>query len=211
VNKLSAERKKITFPSEIYEYLVRKANSSINETFITISFPIIEIKFLNVRRKGSQKTVDWLFEELSKRLVAISKKYGIDVGQSSHRKDLMIDYTTGHSSSTIKLSGYHHIPIKSFGNILAIVVWSYILFILGKKPSEDDEAKRFHKKYTDDFEDFKDYWNRMSRKKIHLKDERSCYICGKPAYSYNKWIYKNKGTSEEVYTPVCKTHRNRLI
>jgi len=211
VKKLSAVRKKITFPSEIYEYLVRKANSSVNETFITISFPIIEIKFLNVRRKGSQKTVDWLFDELSKRLVAISKKYGIDIGQSSHRKDLMIDYSTGSSSSTIKLSGYHHIPIKSFGNILTIVVWSYILFILGKKPSEDEEAKGFHKKYTDSFEDFKDHWNRVARKKIPLKDERSCYICGKPAYTYNIWIYKSKGTSEEVHTPVCKTHKNRLI
>lgn len=211
MNKLSTERKKITFPSEIYEYLVRKANSSLNETFITISFPIIEIKFLNVRRKGSQKTVDWLFDELSKRLVAISKKYGIDVGQKSHRKDLVIDYATGSSSSTIKLSGYHYIPIKSFGNILTIVVWSYILFILGKKPSEDEEAKRFHKKYTDSFEDFKDHWNRTSRKKFPLRDERSCYICGKPAYVYNRWIYKNKGSSEEVYTPVCKTHRHRLI
>ncbi len=211
MNKLSAERERITFPSEIYEYLVRKANSSVNETFITISFPIIEIKFLNVRRKGSPKTVDWLFDELSKRLVTISKKYGIGVGQSSHRKDLMIDYTTGSKSSTIKLSGYHHIPIKSFGNMLSIIVWSYILFILGKKPSEDDEAKGFHKKYTDSFEEFKNYWNRMSRKKIPLKDERSCYICGKPAFVYNRWIYKNKGTREEVHTPVCKTHRNRLI
>ncbi|MBY9000292.1 MAG: hypothetical protein KGD64_05215 [Candidatus Heimdallarchaeota archaeon] len=208
---MSEDRQKIIFPSEIYEYLVRKANSSVHETFITISFPIIEIKFLNARRKGSTKTVGWLFDELSKRLVAISKKYGIDVGHSSHRKYLMIDFTSGSNSSIIKLSGYHHIPIKSFGNILAIIVWSYILFILDKKPSEDEEAKELHKKYTDSFEEFKDYWNRMSRKKLPLTDDRLCYICGKPAFTYNQWIYKNKGSSEEVLTPVCKIHKNRLI
>ena len=155
--------------------------------------------------------MDWLFDELSKRLVAISKKYGIDVEHGSHRKNLMIDFTSGNISSTIKLSGYHHIPIKSFGNILTIIVWSYILFILNKKPSEDEEAKELHKKYTDSFEEFKDYWNRMSRKKLPLTDEKFCYICGKPAYAYNQWLYKNKGTSEEVLTPVCQTHKNRLI
>ena len=209
---MSSDSLKITYPSEIYEYLVRKANSAVSESFISISFPIIEIKFLEIRRRGSSKTVDWLFDELSKRLVAISKKYKINVGQSSHRKDLMIDYKPGKSSSMIKLSGYHYIPIKSFGNMLSIIVWSYIIYILGKKPSEDQEAKEFESRYTNSFEEFKNYWNRMPRKKLPLRGiEKSCYVCGKPAYALNQWLYKKKGTSEEVITPVCKTHKDHLI
>ena len=205
------EKRKLTFPSGLYEYLVRMANTATGENFIYISFPIVQIKFLNIRRRGSPKTADWLFEDLSKRFVSITKKYNLDIGQSSHRKDLMIDYGIKDTFREIKITGYHYIPVKSFGNILSIAVWSYIVFILGKKPSEDDEARILHKKYTDSFKEFKKYWNRISRKKAPLAEERSCYICGKPAYSYNKWIYKKKGIDEEVLTPVCKTHKKHLV
>ena len=208
---MSFDRKKITYPSGIYEYLARKANAAVGATFITISFPVLEIKFLNASRKGSQKTVDWLFEELSQRIVNISKKYKLDLGQSAQRRDLMIDYKVKQTSQQINITGYHHIPIKSFGNILDIVLWSYIIFITGHTTSEDKEAKELHQKYLESFKEFKNYWNRMPRKKLPLLDEKACFICGKEAFALNSWIYKSKGTSVEIYTPVCKTHRNRLI
>ncbi|MHA2357945.1 MAG: hypothetical protein ACXABK_04170 [Candidatus Heimdallarchaeaceae archaeon] len=206
-----SEKRKLTFPSGLYEYLVRMANTAVGENFINIAFPIVQIKFLNIRRKGSPKTVDWLFEDLSKRFVSITKKYNLDIGQSSHRKDLMIDFRIRDNYREIKITGYHYIPVKSFSNILSIAVWSYIVFILGVKPSEDEEARNLHKKYTDSFDEFKKYWNRTSRKKVPLTEERSCYICGKPAYSFNQWFYKKTGIDEEVLTPVCKTHRNHLV
>ncbi|MCG3220940.1 MAG: hypothetical protein H7641_06125 [Candidatus Heimdallarchaeota archaeon] len=205
------ERKKITFPNGLYEYLVRMANTAVGENFIGISFPILEIKFLNLRRKGSPKTVGWLFEELSKRLVNISNKYDLEIGQSSHRKDVMINYRVEDNYRQINITGYHHIPLKSFGNILAIALWSYIVFILAKKPSEDEEARNLYKKFTDDLDEFREHWNRSSRKKITLGEKRSCYICGKKAYSYNQWFYKQKRGVEEVLTPVCKTHSNLLV
>ena len=208
---MSFDRKKITYPSGIYEYLVRKANAAVGEAFITISFPVLEIKFLNTRRKGSQKTIDWLFEELSQRIVNISKKYKLDLGQSAQRRDLVIDYKVKQTSQQINITGYHHIPIKSFGNILDIVLWSYIIFKTGHTTSEDKEAKELHQKYLESFEEFKNYWNRMPRKKLPLLDEKACFICGKEAFAINAWIYKSKGTSVEIYTPVCKTHRDRLI
>ena len=211
MTKLYSEKKKLTFPNELYEYLVRQVNNALDEKFISISFPIVEIKFYKYRRKGSAKTVEWLFEDLSKRLAIISQKYNLDLAESSHRKDIMIDFEERDKLSTIKITGYHFIPLKSFGNMLSIIVWSYIVFTLGKKPSEDEEAKLLHKKYTVVFENFKTHWNRMSRKRIPITEERSCFICGKPAYSYNKWIYKAKEGKEEVITPVCKTHKNRLI
>ena len=195
----------------MYEYLVRQANNSLEENFIRISFPIVEIEFPKFRRKGSSKTVEWLFEELSKRLVSISKKYDLDISQSSHRKDLMIDFKENSMSYKIRINGYYYIPVKSFGNMISISVWSYIVFTLGKKPSEDEEARLLNKKFTDNFEDFKNHWNRIPRKRIPLDEEKSCYICGKPAYSYNKWKYKSKEVQEDVITPVCKTHKNRLI
>ncbi len=211
MKEVEPNRKKYTFPSGLYNYLVRKANAALGEIFITISFPILEIKFLNIRRKGSQKTVDWLFEELSKRLVRVSRKYQLDIGQTSHKKDIMIDFIMDKSFQQINITGYHFIPLKSFGNMLSITIWSYIVFSTGKKPSEDEEAQILHKKYLDNFEDFKDHWNRMPRKKKPIYDEKACFICGKPAFALNVWIYKSKDKDLEVYTPVCKTHRDRLI
>jgi hypothetical protein len=205
------ERRKLTFPNGLYDYLVRMANTAVEENFIDITFPIVKIQFLNLRRKGSPKTVDWLFEELSKRISRISEKYDLEIGQSSHRKDVMINFKVENNYRQIEITGYHHIPLKSFGNILSITVWSYIVFIHGKKPSEDAEAKEIHKKYTDDFDGFREHWNRALRKKMPLTEKRSCYICGKPAYSYNQWFYKQKGSIEEVLTPVCKTHGNLLV
>lgn len=205
------ERRKITFPNGLYEYLVRMANTAVEENFIDISFPILKIQFLNLRRKGSPKTVDWLFEELSKRISRISEKYDLEIGQSSHRKDVMINFKVENNYRQIEITGYHYIPLKSFGNILSIAVWSYIVFILGKKPSDDTEAKEIYKRYTDDLDGFREHWNRSSRKKTPLREKRSCYICGKPAYSYNQWFYKQKGSIEEVLTPVCKTHGNLLV
>lgn len=211
MNIVSSDQQKLTFPSGLYEYLVRKANAAVNELFISISFPVLEIKFLNIRRKGSQKTVDWLFEELSKRIVRVSRKYQLNIGQVSHRKDIMIDFIMDKSFQQINITGYHYIPLKSFGNILSIAVWSYIVFSTGKKPSDDEEAQKLHKKYTDSFEDFKDYWNRMPRKKKPLYTERACYICGEPAFALNVWVYKTKDKDLDVMTPVCKKHRDRLI
>ena len=211
MRNLTHYSKKITYPSGLYEYLVRKANAAVSELFIDIAFPVIEIKFLNARRKGSQKTVDWLFEELSKRIVRVTNKYKIDVGQVSHRKDIMIHFIEERNYQQINITGYHHIPLKSFGNMLSIAVWSYIVFITGKKPSDDATAKAFHKKYTESFEDFKEYWNRMPRKKKPIYEEKACYICGEPAFSLNVWIYKTKVKDLEVATPICKKHRDRLI
>ena len=211
MRNLAPYSEKITYPSGLYEYLVRKANAAVSELFIDISFPVIEIKFLNARRKGSQRTVDWLFEELSKRIVRVTKKYKIDVGQVSHRKDIMIHFTEEKNYQQINITGYHYIPLKSFGNMLSITVWSYIVFITGKKPSDDAMAKELHKKYTESFEDFKDYWNRMPRKKKPIYGEKACYICGEPAFSLNVWVYKTKDKDLEVATPICKKHRDRLV
>ncbi len=208
---MASNKKKFTFPNGLYEYLVRKANASVNEIFIDISFPVLEIKFLNIRRKGSQKTVDWLFEELSKRIVRVTRKYKLNIGQISHRKDIMIDFIMDKNFQQINITGYHFIPLKSFGNILSIAVWSYIVFVTGNKPSDDEEAKSFHKKFTDSFEDFKDYWNRMPRKKKPIYEEMSCYICGEPAFALNVWVYKTKDKDIEVSTPICKKHKDRLI
>ena len=208
---MSFDKKRITYPSGLYEYLVRKANAAVGESFINISFPVLEIQFLNRKKKGSQKTVDWLFEELSQRIVNISNKYKLELGQSAQRRDLMIDYKVKPDSHQIVISGYHYIPIKSFGNILDIVLWSYIIYITGHTTSEDSTAKELHKKYLDSFEEFKDYWNRMPRTKLPLPEEKACYICGKEAFALNAWNYKSKGATVEIYTPVCKTHRDRLI
>ncbi|MCE7742107.1 MAG: hypothetical protein GOP50_06580 [Candidatus Heimdallarchaeota archaeon] len=208
---MASSPKKFTFPNGLYEYLVRKANAAVSEIFIDISFPILEIKFLNIRRKGSQRTVDWLFEELSKRIVRVTRKYQLDIGQTSHRKDIMIDFIMEKSYQQINITGYHYIPLKSFGNILSIAVWSYIVFSTGNKPSEDEEAQRLHKKYTDTFEDFKDHWNRMPRKKKPIYEEKSCYICGEPAFALNVWVYKTKDKDLEVSTPICKKHKDKLI
>ena len=95
--------------------------------------------------------------------------------------------------------------------MLSIAVWSYIVFSTGKKPSDDDEAQRLHKKYIDSFEDYKDYWNRIPRKKNRIYDEKACYICGKPAYALNVWVYKTKDKDLEVATPVCTKHKDRLV
>jgi len=208
---VASRRKKFTYPNGLYEYLVRKANAAVSEIFINISFPVLEIKFLNIRRKGSQRTVDWLFEELSKRIVRVTRKYQLDIGQTSHRKDIMIDFIMEKSFQQINITGYHYIPLKSFGNMLSIAVWSYIVFSTGNKPSEDEEAKRLHKKYTETFEDFKDYWNRMPRKKKPIYDEKCCYICGDPAFAVNTWVYKTKDKDLEVSTPICKKHKDRLV
>ena len=205
------DKSKITYPSGLYEYLVRKANAAVGEAFISISFPILEIKFLNSRKRGSQKTIDWLFEELSQRIMNISKKYKLELGQSAQRRDLMIDYIVKPSFRQIVITGYHYIPIKSFGNILDIVLWSYVIFITGHTTSEDKGAKELHQKYLDSFEEFKNHWNRMPRKKIPLVDEKACFICGKEAFALNAWNYKSKSSDFEIYTPVCRTHRDRLI
>ena len=206
-----SEKKKITFPSGLYEYLVRQANNAVDEKFVTIAFPTVEIIFPKYRRRGSIQRAGWLFEELSERLVNISKKYNLDIEQSSHGKDIKIDFKEESNSYKIKINGYHYIPLKSFGNMLSISVWSYIVYITGNKPKEDEESKKLYNKYIDVFKDFKEHWNRIARKRIPLKEEKACYICGKPAYSYNQWIYKSKEGQEVALTPVCKTHKDRIL
>lgn len=208
---LSSSKKQITYPSPLYEYLVRKANAALGEKFIEISFPIIEIKFLGFKKKGSWNTVDWLYEELGKRLLRITQKYNIEISQYGGLKDLRIDYDIKSTFRQIIISNYHMLPLKSFGNMLTIIVWSYVVFALGKKPKEDETAQMLLKKYTDSLDQFKTYWNRMPRRKTSLDKKRMCYICGKPAYAFNTWIYRKKDTNEECQTPVCEKHRNSLV
>ena len=104
-----SEKKKITFPSGLYEYLVRQANNAVDEKFMTISFPTVEIIFPKYRRRGSIQRAGWLYEELSERLVNISNKYDLEIDQSSHGKDIKIDFSEDSTAYKIKINGYNYI------------------------------------------------------------------------------------------------------
>ncbi|MHA1399416.1 MAG: hypothetical protein ACTSQE_03580 [Candidatus Heimdallarchaeaceae archaeon] len=203
--------KKFTYPTGLYEYLVRKANSAVGERFIAISFPNIRIKFLEINRIGKWSTIDWLFEELSKRLVKIKEKYELDFGKEYKRKEVQINYIVEKTFREIIISGFNHIPIKSFGNILTVTVWSWIVFSKGVKPNETEETKRILENYTEKFSQFKKHWNRAPRKKIPLSQPMKCHICGKEAKYVNRWLYEVKGVKEEVSTPVCERHRYEIM
>lgn len=203
--------KKLTFPTGLYEYLVRKANLAVKTPFLKIKYPAFILEFQTNLRRGNPKTVDWLFEELSKRLVSITRKYNLEIDQDSRKKDIKIDYFKEDIQSKISISGYEYIPLKSFGNMLSIIVWSFIVYKTGKKPSEDEEANQILKIYLEDFEGFKVYWNRYPRKKITMNHNYKCHICGKEAIVLNKWRYTHKANVEDVYTPVCEIHKDHLI
>jgi len=140
--------KSLEFPVGLYEYLVRKANSAVNEIFIFISFPNVRIKFMELKRKGSWNTVDWLFSEIGKRLVRIKEKYDLDFGDQFTKKEVRLDYRVEDTYREIIISGFTKIPIKSFKNILTVVVWSWIVFYKGVKPSESEDAQKMLDKFT---------------------------------------------------------------
>ena len=203
--------KSLEFPVGIYEYLVRKANSAVNEMFISISYPNVRIKFLELKRKGSWNTVDWLFSEIGKRLIRIKEKYDLDFGDQYTKKDVRLDFRVHDTYREIMISGFTKIPIKSFKNILTIVVWSWIVFSTGVKPNESETAQKMLDKFTKKAEEFQVYWNRKSRVRRPLDQPRRCYICGKEAKFLNNWKYEHNGIIEEVFTPVCNTHSSRII
>ena len=179
--------------------------------FLKIRYPVLEIEFNEYLRKGSPKTVIWLFEELGKRLESIAKKYDLELDQETRKKDIKIEFIAKEASSKILILGYQYIPLKSFGNMLSIILWSFIVYKTGKKPSEDETVNLLHKEYLEDFDEFKKYWNRQPRKKIPLDHIYRCYICGKEAVVFNKWKYTHKANVEDIFTPVCETHKDNLL
>ena len=211
MGKLPTVKKKIIYPSELYEYLARKANSAIGHKFIDISFPVMYITFSELSKLGPWRTFDWLFERLAKSLKRISEKYGIDYGEKKALKEIVIDVDISNSYRKIIISGYHLIPINSFGKLLGMILWSYIVFTHNKKPAESEELQAIMKKYSKAFKIFRDYWNRAPREKIPALFPAKCALCGKEAIFFNRWVYKGKTGDKEVLTPVCEKHRDKII
>ncbi len=200
----------LTYPSGLYEYLVRKVNSSAGTRFITISFPNVHINFQETHRKGKWTTIDWLYEELSNRLIHIKDKYGLSKDEK-YNQEVKLDYSIEKVKRVITISGYHNIPIKSFGNMLSITLWTWLTFNRNLSPKEDPEAKNILAKYDNAFKLFKDYWNRAPRKKVVANTSLKCHICGKEAKYINQWKYEREGIVTFVNTPVCEKHKFKVM
>ncbi len=202
----------IQFPSEIYKYLVRKTNSALRERFIDVSFPFLKIRFLEINRKGRWDIVDWLYSEISKRLVKIVQKYELEVEKDFRRKTIRSDYKVEKSFREIHIIGYYKIPPRSISHILSICIWTYVIFTFNVKPPENEETKKMADKYEEEAERYIKYLNSKPREKVSLNIPRKCIIsCGEEAFSYNKWYYQKDGTSKTIYTPICKKHKDYLV
>ena len=208
---MNTNKRKVTFPIGLYEHLVRKANSAVEDSFMTISFPIFTTQFFELKRKGNWATIDWLFKEMAQRLTRIINKYSLELELVEGRKNIRIDYNIQKTYREIKISGFNYIPIKSFGNLITIVIWSYLVFTTQDSPAESAKSKEKLKRYETSFEQFKNYWNSKPRKRLPNYENLKCYICGELATSLNSWLYKTSSTDEPVFTPVCEKHLQHLI
>ena len=203
--------KRFSYPSELYEYLVRKANAAINDRFIEALFPQIYITFREDKRKSSWHTVDWLFEKITKSIARIREKYNVLPDDKGYVKELRVDLQVEKTFRRIIINAYHVIPVNSFGKLLNMILWSYIVFAYNTKPSESEELQQIVQKYQKNFKLFLEHWNKLPREKIPLPFPTSCAVCGKPAEMLNKWTFKTRDADEVVYTPVCEKHKMRLI
>lgn len=203
--------KRFSYPTELYEYLVRKANAAINDRFIEISYPQVYITFIDVKRKGSWNTVDWLFEKITSSVARIREKYHIMPDDTGFIKELRVDLQIEKTFRRIIINAFNVIPVNSFGKLLNMILWSYIVFVYNKKPSEVEELQQIIKKYQQSLKIFLEHWNKLPREREPLPFPTACAVCGKPAEILNKWVFKARYNDITVFTPVCEKHKSRLI
>jgi len=192
----------------IYETIARRFNNSVGTKIISVKYPSMIIRYPKNLSKNS-KAIIHLLEKLAPAFPKIAEKYGLHL--SKFLPEVKLDYRSSESSEKLTIHGVHRVPPSEIGKLMPLVLWYTILYLTGSRPKDTEHGKKMNASYKEEWKEFKDYINHLSRTQNPPKHGDVCSLCGKKAFAVNKWDYSQGGRKHEQKTPVCKKHRKNLI
>ncbi len=121
-----------TFPMEIYKHLLLRFNGVTQFNIITISSTTLEISFKKF--VGCSTTVPIrLFSKLASAMKTIKEKY---LTYNDKKVHIRIKMDEEDDRYLIRISGINKIPPGKIFNLFGLILYYYLKFISGIKPSK---------------------------------------------------------------------------
>ncbi|MHA2276326.1 MAG: hypothetical protein ACXAC2_11185 [Candidatus Kariarchaeaceae archaeon] len=166
---------------ELLEYITRRFNGvtgynliKIKSNNIGIDFPIYQSSDLSIINK--------LFTKLVEAFKVIKNKY---ISREENHKHVQVKFTEDNEYIRIKITGTLYIPPNKFLSLYGLILWYYIRYITGQKPSLSDKGKYMSDQWKSEQKVISKEINSLPRRKIVNYLPHPCNICGQITYVHN--------------------------
>jgi hypothetical protein len=197
-------------PIEFFNHIAQTFNGVVGESILKVKSSSLNIQFQKYELSGPKTPLN-LFKELAISFTKIKEKYLKSADLSLH---VRLKFEEDESYYRIKLIGYEKVPPNKILKLCDLIIWYYIVYISGSKPSESVYGKDLIQKWKNDKKYFESTVLKYANRRIEFTSRaKSCYICGESTNFVNNWtfFYRKENRYIDMITRVCKKHRGKIL
>lgn len=194
---------------QLLKYVTRHFNGITGYNLVIVNPNNIEIKF-PVYPNSNQSVIVTLFTKLAGAFIIIKDRY---LSKEERHKRVQVKFYKDDEYFKIKISGSLYIPPGKFLKLYNLVLWYYVKYITGQKPSLTSKGMLMVDQWKKEEKNLRKGINTLPRNKIVSYTPHPCNLCGESTFTRNEWKLKLDRLSSgfEIETYVCDKHINKLI
>ncbi|MFV2015154.1 MAG: hypothetical protein ACC656_07000, partial [Candidatus Heimdallarchaeota archaeon] len=194
---------------QLLKHVTRHFNGVIGYNLIIINPNNIEVKF-PVYPNSNESVIVALFTKLAGAFIIIKDRY---LGKAERQKYVQVRFSKDEEYFIIKITGSLYIPPGKFLKLYSLILWYYVKYITGQKPSLTSKGKLMTDRWKNTEKNLRSEINSLPRKRIVSYSSHPCNLCGESTYMRNEWKLKSNRLSGgfRIDTYVCDKHVRKLI
>ncbi len=197
-------------PIEFFNLIAHSFNGVVGESILKVQSSSLNIQFQKFESSGP-KTILNLFKELAISFTKIKEKYLVSADLSLH---VRLKFEEDDSYYRIKLIGYNKVPPNKILKLCDLIIWYFIVYISGSKPSESVYGKELVQKWKIEKKQFENNLMKFANRRIEFSNlTKPCYICVEDTHFINNWtfFYRKENRYLDMITRVCENHRGKIL
>ncbi|OLS22477.1 MAG: hypothetical protein HeimC2_29400 [Candidatus Heimdallarchaeota archaeon LC_2] len=194
---------------QLLQYVTRRFNGIIGFNLIKVKTNSVKINF-PLHQNSNESVMAILFTKLATSFKIINVRY---LGKNEKHRHVQVKFNQDEDFFQIKISGSLYVPTSKFLKLYNLILWYYIRYITGQKPSMSEKGRTLSELWKSEGKQIIKEINALPRKMNVSYNSHPCNICGESTLRSNLWKFKSKRLSSgiEIETFVCEKHLDKLI
>lgn len=194
---------------QLLKYITRHFNGVIGYNLVIVNPNNIEIKF-PIYPNSNQSVIVTLFSKLASAFIIIKDRY---LQKEEKHKHVQVRFNEEEEYFRIKITGSLYIPPGKFLKLYNLILWYYVKYITGQKPSLTSKGKFIVDQWKREEKSIRIGINASPRQSIVGYTPHPCNLCGENTFRRNVWKLKldRLDSGYKVETYVCDKHYTKLI
>ncbi len=197
-------------PIEFFNSIAHRFNGVVGESILKVQSSSLNIQFQKFESSGPKTPLN-LFKELAIAFTKIKDKYIKSANLALH---IRLKFEEDDSFYRIKLIGYNKVPPNKILKLCDLIIWYFVVYISGSKPSESSYGKELVQKWKIEKNHFVSTLINYANRNIEYNNLiKPCNICGEPSNLINNWtfFYRKETRHIDMRTRVCEKHRGKIL